>query len=166
MNWLDKLKDYAPDIAAAVLSGGATLPQLALKAVADATGKSVSTEDDLASLVGSASPETMLKIKQAGNAFKIAMRQLDVELDQAELKDQQNARAEHKHSIMPALICCFLTAAVIAFGAALMVADIPASNVRLIDTLFGSFLTAWLTSISYWVGTTRSSANKDQRKPL
>lgn len=164
MKWLDKLKDYAPDIAAAVLSGGATLPQLALKAVTDATGQDTSDETKLASVVESATPETMLKIKQADNAFKIRMRELDVELDQAELKDQQQARVQHQHSWMPSIICVFLTLAVVCFGGALMTVTIPAENVRLIDTLFGSFLTAWLTSISYWVGTTRSSANKDFRK--
>ncbi len=55
MKWLDKLTEYAPDIAAAVLSGGATLPQLALKAVADATGQEVNTEEQMATVVGAAS---------------------------------------------------------------------------------------------------------------
>ena len=71
---------------------------------------------------------------------------------------------ENNHSNMPALICCFLTFSVVAFGAALMQIQIPADNMRLVDTLFGSFITAWLGSISYWVGTTRSSANKDMKK--
>lgn len=163
MSWLDKLKDYAPDIAAAVLSGGATLPQLALKAIGDATGQDVSDETKLSSFVGSASPETMLKVKQANNSFKIRMRELDNELVSTELNDKQDARKNHKHSIMPALICGFLTMAVVGFGAALMSLEIPAANVRLIDTLFGSFLTAWLASVYYWTGTTRSSANKDKR---
>ncbi len=61
---------------------------------------------------------------------------------------------------MPAVICIMLTVAVVAFGAALMAVEVPEENIRLIDTLFGSFLTAWLASIYYWVGTSRSSAQK------
>jgi hypothetical protein len=164
MNWLNKLKEYAPSIASAVLSGGATLPQLALKAISDATGVSVSNETDLANMVESASPETMLKLKQANNSFIIRMRELDNELVNTELSDTQDARKNHKHSYMPSIICVILTLAVIAFTSSLMVFVIPESNTRIIDTLFGAFLTAWLSSISYWVGTTRTSADKDARK--
>lgn len=164
MSWLNKLKEYAPDIAAAVLSGGATLPQLALKAVSDATGQTVSNEDELSSMVNSASPETMLKIKQAGNSFKIRMRELDVELDQAELKDLANARENHKHSLMPAIICIGLTVLVGAGAGALFTLDIPEGNTEITYLLFGTMLAKWGDSIAYWVGTTRSSANKDKRK--
>lgn len=162
MSWLDKLKDYAPSIMAAVVSGGATLPQLALKALSDATGVDIKDEAQAKDIIDNATPEQMIKIKQADNAFKIRMRELDNELVDTELKDIQNARANGKHSIMPAIICCYLTLSVSAFVAALLTLDIPAANVRLIDILFGSYLTAWLSSVAYWVGTTRSSAEKSK----
>lgn len=94
------------------------------------------------------------------------MKQLDnnkVALDKMYLQDVQHARETNKHSVMPAVICCFLSLSVVAFGAALMFLEIPKDNVRLIDTLFGSFLTAWLSSIAYWVGSSRGSAEKDRR---
>ena len=106
MNWLNKLKEYAPSIAGAILSGGATLPQLALKAISDATGVNVLNETDLADMVESASPEVMLKLKQANNSFKIRMRELNNELVSAN----------------------------------------------------------WISTVSYWVGTTRSSADKNKLK--
>jgi len=164
MSWLDKLKDYAPDIVTAVLSGGATLPQLAFKAISDATGINISSESEAEKAIANASPETILKLRQSNNSFKVHMKELSNELTSAELGDVQHAREQNKHSVMPALLCCFLTAAVVAFGAALMFVVIPPENVRLIDTLFGAFLTAWLGSVTYWVGTTRSSANKDMKK--
>jgi hypothetical protein len=160
MNWLDKLKEYAPSIASAVLTGGATLPQLALKAIADATGEVVTNETEMAAAINGASPETMLKVKQADNSFKIRMTELANELTATELGDVQHAREQHAHSIMPTLICGFLTVTVVAFGAALMFVLIPPGNVRILDTLFGTFLTAWLGSMAYWNGTTRSSAQK------
>jgi len=164
MSWLDKLKEYAPDIAGAILSGGATLPQLALKAVADATGQEVSDETQMAEAIKGASPEVMLKVKQANNSFRIRMTELANELTATELGDVQHARENNKHSFMPELICGFLTVSIVAFATTLFFIEIPPDNVRLIDTLFGSFLTAWLGSVNYWVSSTRSSANKDMRK--
>ena len=164
MDWLNKLKEYAPSIAGVILSGGATLPQLAMKAISDVTGVEISNETQLANMVESASPEVMLKLKQADNSYKIRILELNNELASTELGDTQNARKQHQHSWMPALICGMLSISVIAFTASLMFIVIPEENTRIIDTLFGAFLTAWLSSISYWVGTTRTSADKDHRK--
>ena len=162
MKWLSKLKEYAPDIAGAILSGGATLPSLALKAVSDATGHNITNETELAQAVESASPEVMLKVKQAENSFKIRMKELSNELESAEIGDIQNARHAHKDSKMPAFICIFLTVSVVAFGASLMIFTIPESNLRLVDTLFGAVLTAWLGSLAFFNGTTRSSSRKTE----
>ena len=161
MNWLDKLKDYAPDIAGVVLSGGATLPALALKAISDATGGGVRNQDQLQAVIEGASPETMLKIKQANSSFKVRMRELDNELMGAELGDKQDARKQHKHSKMPAIICCALTVMVAAGAYMLFTMDIPDGNKEIAYLLFGTTLAKWGDSIAYWVGTTRSSANKD-----
>ena len=162
MNWLDKLKEYAPHIASAVLSGGATLPSLAMKAVADATGNEVSTQDDLQKAVESASPEMMLKITQANNQFKIRIKELNNEVLDSELGDLANAREKHQHSKMPAVICVSLTV-MVAIGAYLLFTlAIPEDNKTLANLLFGALLAKWGDSIAYWVGTTRSSANKDK----
>lgn len=161
MKWLDKLMDYAPDIAGAILSGGATLPQLALKAISDATGVEVNDETQAAEAITNASPEIMLKVKQSNNSFKIRMAELGNELTATELADVQHARVTHKDSNMPAFICVSLTLAVLGFAAALMFVEIPEGNVRLIDTLFGAVLTAWLGSLAFFNGTTRSSAQKN-----
>ncbi len=168
MDWLDKLKDYAPDIAAAVLSGGATLPQLAMKAVSDAVGVDVSNEAGLKDYVDSASPETMLKITQANNAFKIRMRELDIELGTAELKNQENARDSHKHSIIPAIVTLGMTIIMGGVLWALFKMAIPPENKDVLYMLAGQASALWAASITYWVGTTRSSAEKTYalKKPL
>lgn len=89
MDWLKKLKDYAPDIAMAVASGGATLPQLALKAVADAVRVDIKDKTDLASVVTGATPEAMLKIKQANNDYLLKKMQLELNDMQTEHKTTQ-----------------------------------------------------------------------------
>ena len=163
MDWIKKLKEYAPDIVTAVLTGGATLPQLALKAVADATGNEVNTQDDLQKAVESATPEMMLKITQANNQFKIRMRELDNEILSSELGDLANARDKHQHHHMPAVICIALTVMVGIGAFFLFTKIIPDANTTLANLLFGALLAKWGDSIAYWVGTTRSSANKDRK---
>jgi len=162
MDWLKKLTSYAPDIAAAVLSGGATLPQLAIRAISDATGGVVSNEEQLRVAVEEASPEMMLKVTQANNSFKIRMKELDNELVASELGDTQNARSAHKHSRMPAAICIGLSIVVTVITLALIFAPIPIGNDQMLNMLVGQIVAAWMASIAYWVGTTRSSANKDR----
>jgi hypothetical protein len=163
LDWIKKLKEYAPDIVTAVLTGGATLPQLALKAVADATGNEVNTQDDLQRAVESATPEMMLKITQANNQFKIRIRELDNDLVATELGDTQDARKSHKHSNMPAVITIMLTVIVSGLLYTITQTEVIGGNRDLAMMMFGNVFTLWGASITYWVGTTRSSANKDRK---
>ena len=89
------------------------------------------------------------------------MRELDNDLVSAELNDVQDARKNHKHSNMPAVICAALTVMVFCGGFALFWFQIPEANKPIANMLFGAMLAKWGDSIAYWVGTTRSSANKD-----
>lgn len=160
MSWTDKLKQYAPDLVAAVLSGGATLPALALKAVADATGSPMQNVTQLGEYVAGATPEQLLEIKQANASFKVRMRELDVELQQSEIADVQDARKNHKHSPVPAILVYLLTAMVTVGLCMLFTREIPEANQEITHFAIGQLFTAWLGALAYWFGTTRSSANK------
>ena len=130
----------------------------------DITGKKIDNEENLKDVIDGASPEIMLQVKQANNAFKIRMRELDNELVSSELGDTQDARKQNKHSTMPAVICMALTVMVSAGAIMLFTLDIPDDNKEIAYLLFGTMLAKWGDSIAYWVGTTRSSANKDMLK--
>lgn len=95
MSWVSKLKEYAPHIASAVISGGATLPSLAIKAIADATGSGVKSLSEVEAVINGASPELMLEIKKADNNFKLEMKRLENELVLSKIEDIQ---AEHKQT--------------------------------------------------------------------
>ncbi len=89
--WLDKLKEYAPSIASAVLSGGVTLPQLAYKAISDVTGLDVQTIGQAQAAVESASPSELLALKQADHSFELEMRNLDYgNIDSARSMHKEN----------------------------------------------------------------------------
>ena len=105
-------------------------------------------------------PNAAVKLREVELQNKADLERITLETTKVELLDKQQARTIHQHSIMPALIVSVLTVGLIAFITALMLLDIPEANVRLIDTLFGSYLTAWLGSLTYFTGTTRSSADK------
>lgn len=80
----------------------------------------------------------------------------------SELGDTQNARAEHKHSIMPAVITIMLTVMVCGLLYVVVYATIPDSSQNLAFALFGQVFGLWGASIAYWVGTTRSSSEKSK----
>jgi hypothetical protein len=166
MDWTKKLLEYAPDIAAAVFSGGATLPALAIKAIKDATGEDVSTESDIKRVVENITPEQELKLVSANNTFKVDMQRLTNELTYAELADTQQARESHKLSSMPAIICSALTIIITLTGYMIFTLTIPDSNMEIAYLLFGALITKWGDSIAYWVGTTRSSAQKTIQSSL
>ena len=129
----------------------------AASAVAD-IAKKVTGINDTQSAIDEVLKDPALKIEFA--------RQYDnnrTMLEKAYLTDRQHAREQHRHSIMPAVIVTVLTIGLIAFISALLFVNIPEANVRMIDTIFGSYLTAWLGALSYWNGTTRGSAEKDKR---
>lgn len=105
-----------------------------------------------------------LQIQKEVNAVKKDLTDKLVQVDALYMGDIQNARMNNKHSKMPAIICGALTVGMFAFVGALFTLTIPEENMRLVDTLFGSYLTAWLGSINYWVGTTRSSAEKSKQQ--
>jgi len=166
VSWTDKLLEYAPDIAGAIMSGGTTLPALAIKAFKDATGEDVTTEAEVKVVVDKLTPEMKLKLASANNAFKIEMAKLSNELTNSELSDKQDARKQHKHSKMPAVINVALTLMVAACGVMIFQHSIPTENAELAYLLFGALVAKWGDSIAYWVGTTRSSADKSMQASL
>jgi hypothetical protein len=81
---------------------------------------------------------------------------------QLELSDTQDARAQNKLSIMPAVITVMLTLMACALLGAIIFVDLKTGSKELAFTLFGSVFALWGSSIQYWVGTTRGSQTKDQ----
>ena len=107
-------------------------------------------------------PDALLKIKQFELENEQQIREMAFKTLDVELKDKQSARQTHKDSNMPALICVSLTAMVLLGGYAIFATEIPTANETLANLLFGALIAKWGDSIAYWVGTTRSSAEKSK----
>lgn len=105
-------------------------------------------------------PEAHLKLKQLELDNAKDLRAKVLKMAEIELQDLQNARENHKHSIMPTIIFYALTAIAVCYGASLLFVDIPADNRDMINHFGGQLITLWVASCAYWIGTTRSSAEK------
>lgn len=96
-----------------------------------------------------------LEVKKTSEASQIALEQLKTELG-----DTQDARKSNNLSIMPSAITVLLTLMAAGLLYSVIFFDIKDGSKELAFTLFGTVFTLWSTSISYWVGTTRSGAIK------
>lgn len=97
---------------------------------------------------------------QLDYAERADQRRRDNELTKAELADTQNARDNHKLSLMPAIICSALTVISSSACAALFFVPVPQDNKDILVYMVGQVVTLWASSVAYWVGTTRSSQEK------
>ena len=160
MNWSD-IKDvvgkFAPLVGTAIGGpAGATIGTM----VSSALG--VDNTPSAVSAALSNNPEAAIKLRQfeidnEANIREHAFKVLDVEL-----KDKQSARETHKHNPMPMIICIALTLMVAGGAYMLFVMNIPVDNKQIANLLFGTLLAKWGDSIAYWVGTTRSSSEKNR----
>jgi len=109
-----------------------------------------------------ADPESLLKIKQLEADEREHIREFQLQTLQAELADVQSARNAHKDHWMPSVITMILAAMVIAMGWALLYYEVPSANKDMAVYLFGQITGTFTTAVAYWIGTSRSSHNKDK----
>lgn len=81
---------------------------------------------------------------------------------QTEADDKKNARLEHKESFMPAMLSCLLTVFIIAIVYLLFYVTMPDGSKEVLYMILGIILKEWGSSMQYWFGTTRSSADKNK----
>jgi hypothetical protein len=159
MKWSDVGKNItkaAPMLGAAIGGpGGAAIGAL----IASAFG--VDGSPDAVNSAIMQSPDAALKLRELELRHTEALEQLSISRLSEELKDTQSARENHKQSCMPAIITMMLTLMVAALLWAMFDKVIPDDQSELAMMMFGQVFTLWGASISYWVGTTRSSAVKN-----
>jgi len=151
------LADSAPVIGG-VLCGPAGGMAGAL--IASALGTKNDPEAILAQI--NADPETLAKIKQLEIDERDHIREWQLVTLQAELSDIQNARAAHAGHWMPSAITVCLGAMVCVMGYFLLTKTVPTENKDMAVYLLGQIAGLFTGAVSYWIGTSRSSYNKDQ----
>jgi len=90
MNWKELVGSVAPTIATAL---GGPLAGAAVQSISNALfGKPNASEAEIEQQVLTASPEILLKLKQAEQEFAVKMKELDISLDQINALDRDSAR--------------------------------------------------------------------------
>lgn len=161
MSWSDigkTIAEYAP-LLGGVVGGpaGAGIGSL----IASAFG--VEDKPDAILKAIKADPEAAIKLRKIELDNKEALERISLEILQSELADKQNARANHKHSSMPAILSCALSLTVAGIIYLLFFLEPPEGSEDVLFMLLGVVVKEWGGSMQFWFGTTRSSAEKSKQ---
>lgn len=115
----------------------------------------------------SSDPNLLLKVKQLEYDYKTELQKMAIDAQNVQLKseaqrlaDVQDARAKHKDSKMPATLTFILSAMVVLMFLALFF-EPPSSNYsQVLIMITGTVMGAFGTTVAYWVGSSRGSADK------
>lgn len=157
MNW-SSIKETVAKFAplAGTLLGGPAGPAIGAL-ISSALGSENTPEAVMQSL---ANPESILKLKELESNERKHLLEMQLQTLQAELGDTQNARDAHVNSKMPAIVTGALTVLCGGLLYALLFVDVPPDNREILIQSLGNVFGFWGASLAYWVGTTRSSAEK------
>jgi hypothetical protein len=123
--------------------------------------QAIGVQNDPDAVMGAlADPAKQAELRRWAMTHQENLERLALETLQAELSDKANARTAHRHSPMPAIVTTALTAIVAGLLYLLFRIELPDANQEVAYLLFGQASALWAASVTYWVGTTRSSADK------
>ncbi len=104
--------------------------------------------------------ELELKLTEAEHEKEIKLAELTQAQLQTEADDKKNARAEHKLSLMPAMLSLLLTCFIAGIVWMLFYVEMPEGSKEVLFMLLGIVVKEWGGAMQYWFGTTRGSEEK------
>lgn len=114
-------------------------------------------------------PDALVKLKQLEfenqvELKKIAFQHAALASDErkAEILDLQNARVNHKDHWMPSLLTICLSLMVAGMFAALFILETPKQFDQVVIMITGAVLGAFGNSVSFWLGSSKGSADKSK----
>ena len=165
MDWTKLVSTVAPWIGTAL---GGPLGGMAVEAAANALGLSTKTVDSVKQALSGVTPEQMLALKQADQAFALQMQALgfknvaDMEAIAAGDRDSARRMQTAKPSPVPALLTCFVVGAFTATLVLLLKFDVPATNRDIVVYMIGQLSGGFTSALAFWLGTTRDSGRKTE----
>ena len=106
-------------------------------------------------------PDAALKLREIETTHVERLQELENERLRIETADVQNARSAHQHHWMPSAITMVMCAMFGAIVGALFIWAIPGENKDIVVYMAGQVSGILTSCVTYWVGSTRASANKD-----
>ena len=165
MDFLSILKTVAPWIGTAI---GGPLGGMAVEAAANALGLSTKTTDSLKQALSGATPEQMLALKEADQAFAVQMQQLGFDhvekIEQLGNDDRNSARQREMtvHDVTPKVLASVVTLGFFGILTFMLLQPIPVASRDIVNIMLGSLGSAWVGIISYYFGSSKSSDRKTE----
>ena len=159
------LKTVAPWIGTAI---GGPLGGMAVEAAANALGLSTKTTDSLKQALSGATPEQMLALKEADQAFAEQMQKLGFDhlekIEQLSNDDRNSARQREMavHDVTPKVLASVVTLGFFGILAFMLLRAIPVESRDIVNIMLGSLGTAWTGIIAYYFGSSKSSDRKTE----
>lgn len=159
-DWKKVVGSVAPAFATAL---GGPLAGMATKAISSAVlGRDDGTEIDIIEAIEIGGPDVLLKIKEAGNAFDIKMKELDIDLEKVVAADRDSARkreVETKDN-MPKVLAVMILTSFIAMVFAVLFGWSTVEG-ALAGTLIGYISAKAEQVVTYYFGSSAGSSKKN-----
>lgn len=168
-DWKSLVKTVAPALATAL---GGPLAGVATQAIAKAVlgeGNENADEAVVAEAIRTASPETLLKLKEAEFEFKKRMAELGVDLEKLAVQDRSSARQMAALNMKPQILLTFLFISIyFAVSSATMYflfedGEVNKEILVLVSTLLGVFTGEVPRIMAFWFGSSTGSKEKTAR---
>ena len=159
------LKTVAPWIGTAL---GGPLGGMAVTAAANALGLTDKTTDAIKQALGGASPEQLLALKQADQAFAVQMQQIgfaNVEkLAALAVDNTKDARAMQvaTRSQVPALLAVLITLGFFGILIGMLTGVLEAGENQALLVMLGALGAAWAAVVNYFFGSSAGSQAKTE----
>lgn len=108
-----------------------------------------------------ADPDAAMKLREVELRHQERLIELENDRFRIETADVQDARNAHQHHWMPSAITMVMSAMFGAIIGALFIWAIPGDNKDIVVYMAGQVSGILTSCVTYWVGSTRASANKD-----
>lgn len=155
------LKTVAPGLATALLG---PLGGMAVAAIGKALDIPEATQEKIQTALSGATPDDLLKLKQAEQQFQKEMKALDIDLERIAAGDRDSARkmATETKAYTPAILSWVIVAATLLLEGYVLLKGIPAGVSELVaGRILGTLDMAFATVLAFWLGTSASSRSKD-----
>jgi len=161
-DWKAIVRTVAPGIATAL---GGPLAGLAVQTVSNALlGKPDGSPAEVEAAVMGASPDALLKLKQADNDFKLAIERLGVDLEKIAAEDRGSARSMQvaTRSKVPGILAMAVTVGFFTILIGLLMRWMVATDNNALLILLGALSAAWGAIVNFYYGSSADSHRKTE----
>ena len=165
MDWKSIVSTVAPWIGTAL---GGPLGGMAVEAAANALGIGEKTTDALKNALSGVTPEQMLALKEADQAFALQMQALGfkqvADMEALAANDRADARKMQISQVsnVPAMLSVGVTLGYFGILIGMMLGKFNVNDSQALLLMLGSLSTAWGAVMAFWFGTTRDSGRKTE----